>query len=340
MCCCATATKTRDSLVSLSAQEIIADCPAPEALVGPSTDAFFEDLSDGLLALGALSVSLEDPSADDPQREVALFGEPGSPTGLRAWPISRLRVLLPSESDAPGWWAQATDLLPHLQGLPMEVHPVADDDWVGKTQKQFVPMVLDRLWVGPSWHEIPPSHAPGNDRGAVALNIDPGQAFGTGGHATTQLCLEALLESIRLRGVPASVLDVGTGSGILAIAAARLGSGLVWGEDIDPVAVATAQRNAQANGTIPQCRFCDAGEVPAGTFDLVFANILAQPLRLLAPMLISRTRPGGSLVLSGILERQAEELLSIYNHHQPHTPMRKLGSRDGWVALGFLGAFE
>lgn len=327
----------------------MADCPAPEGRVGPSTDAFFEELSDALMGLGALSVSLEDPAADDPGREVALFGEPGSPSGLRAWPISRLRILLAGDADAAAWWSEAIGLRPELEGLPMEVHPVADEDWVSKTQRQFSPIVLGRLWVGPSWHDIPESHQPRQPAGVraepCAIRIDPGQAFGTGGHATTQLCLEALLRRLELGPPPARVLDVGTGSGILAIAAAHLGAREVWGEDIDPVAVATAQRNAEANGLgVPSgaavVQFCDAGRAPAGSFDLVFANILAQPLRLLAPMLLSRTRPGGSLVLSGILERQADEMLALYNQHHPHTPLVQLGSREGWVALGFFGAAQ
>ena len=168
-------------------------------------------------------------------------------------------------------------------------------------QSQFDPIrVSERLWIVPSWHEIP-------DPDAISLILDPGMAFGTGSHPTTRLCLEWLERTVSAQ---CSVLDYGCGSGILAIAAARLGAGQVAGVDIDPQAVEAAYANAERNGV--SALFADSTLPVAGEYDLVVANILSNPLRVLAPAICAHVRSGGQLALSGILREQADEIIGIY----------------------------
>ncbi|NBT74720.1 MAG: 50S ribosomal protein L11 methyltransferase [Betaproteobacteria bacterium] len=295
-------------------------------------------LTDQLLAAGALSVAVSDRLGDNPEREQPLFGEPGSAQGLRAWPVSRLTVHLNASDDPARWWQEQSVLHPTLRDTALECRMLQDRDWVSETQRDFSPICVkddvgrDRIWVGPSWSPMPPAF---ETRPRIGLSIDPGMAFGTGAHATTQLCLEAILQALDRTQVH-SMLDMGTGSGILAIAAAKLGVREVVGLDIDPIAVSTARDNAERNGVCSdQLRFDSAQSVPPRCFDLVVANILAQPLRLLAPMLWSLVRPGGGLVLSGILSRQADLLIEAYCQSQPARPtLARLGEREGWVCLG------
>lgn len=313
--------------------EIQTHCQMPEGAEGAEQ---LEALSDELIERGALSVTVDDPlalAAEPSPDERPIFGEPGSATGIQAWPDSRLSILLAGSEDPDAWWREASAALPALEGAPHETLALADDDWVSVSQKQFQPVVLaGRLWVGPAW-ETPP--AEGSLR---VLRVDPGQAFGTGAHPTTQLCLEALMALADARPL-GSVLDVGTGSGVLAMLAAQLGGSPVVGEDIDPVAVSTASRNALLNA-LPEIQFCLAGEGPAGPVKTVCANILAQPLRVLAPMLLARTAPGGALILAGLLDRQADELIAHYAEASAslgldHPPLSAFGSRDGWTCLAF-----
>jgi ribosomal protein L11 methyltransferase len=221
------------------------------------------------------------------------------------------------------------------------VAALGDEDWVTKTQAQFSPLeVCDTVWVGPSWH-MPPALYQEPPR--LALTIDPGMAFGTGGHATTQLCLEAIIAAFTSGhlGDESCVLDYGCGSGILALAAAGLGAAQVVALDIDPVAVRVAQANAQANGLGHRVRCVSAQEdlwsqtdVQQG-FDLVVANILAQPLRVLAPVLWRCVRPNGGLILSGLLVSQAESLVDWFAAADPSRPrLSVLGTREGWACLG------
>ena len=292
-------------------------------------------ISDILMALGALSVVVED-GQTDPAFESPLVGEPGSPMDVRSWPHSRVVVLLDVETDPAGFWQAFCEEDPRFEATPTDIRDIKDRDWVSETQRQFAPFnITHRLWVGPQWL-TPPDHA-----GSIVLRIDPGMAFGTGSHATTQLCLEALLDVHDQRqhaaaGGLGDVLDIGCGSGVLAIAAAKLGARHVHAVDIDPQAVDIARRNAGANDVQIDVR--DAAG-PSMQADVVMANILAQPLRLLAPMLARATRPGGSLILSGILARQSDELLAIYGPLTLHLgPLAVLRERDGWVCLGTLGA--
>ena len=274
-----------------------------------------EALTDALLDCGALSVSSEDARAGT-RAETPLFDEPGSRG--QAWPMLRLRVLLESSRDAAGVLAKACaaagiGAIPHYS-----IEQVKEQDWVRKTRSQFAPMrIATRLWIVPSWHQAP-------DPAAVNVVLDPGIAFGTGSHPTTRLCL-AWLER-ELRGGE-TVLDYGCGSGILAIAARKLGAGRVLGVDVDADALAAARENALRNGTA--CEFVDARFPLELQADLVVANILANPLKLLAGALAAHTAPGGHIALSGILEHQETEVAEAY----PWFEFDPVAREDGWALL-------
>ncbi|MBN8742786.1 MAG: 50S ribosomal protein L11 methyltransferase [Thiomonas arsenitoxydans] len=275
-------------------------------------------LSDALMELGALSVSVEDRFGDTAQ-EQALYGEPGMPPPKGAWAQSLLRVLFADEAQADAALAAllAEDILPDLQEVQQST--VEDQDWVRLTQSQFQPVsIADALWIVPSWHEPPEVAAP-------IIRLDPGLAFGTGTHPTTRLCLEWLA---RQSPSQLSVLDYGCGSGILAIAAAKFGAGPVVGVDIDPDAVLATEANAAANDVTVQAGLPD--KVAEARFDIVVANILSAPLKLLAPAIAAHVKPGGWLVLSGILDRQAEELIAAY---APYCALQIDKTLDGWVCL-------
>jgi len=278
-------------------------------------------LSDALLEAGALSVSIEDADADT-ANEQPLYGEPGGEPDRPAWTQNRMSVLLPPGVDPAQLVAGACD---SLSIAPAKVHgqrEVGDADWVRLTQAQFPPTRIgERLWIVPSWHEPP-------DPSAINIRLDPGVAFGTGTHPTTRLCLAWLAQNMP-RG--ARVLDYGCGSGVLAIAAAKLGAREVIGTDIDEQALDAARANSERNAV--DARYTAPGRLPAGQFDVVLANILANPLRLLAPMLLSRVAPGGALVLSGVLQRQADELIAAYALADHRVPLRVWASDDGWVCL-------
>jgi ribosomal protein L11 methyltransferase len=273
---------------------------------------------DALLDVGALSASIEDADAGTPD-EQPQFGEPGSLVAS-GWNRSRVIALLEPDADAGVLLARACGTA-GLAGVPAwTVEEVAEQNWVQLTQSQFDPIrVSERLWIVPSWHLAP-------DPAAVNLVLDPGMAFGTGSHPTTRLCLEWLERNVH---AGCSVLDYGCGSGILAIAAARLGAGSVVGVDIDPFAVEAARANAQRNAVT--ATFHDSAQPVAGAYDLVVANILSNPLRVLAPVICARVRSGGRLALSGILREQADEIADIYGQW---LPMQVSDCREDWVCLG------
>jgi ribosomal protein L11 methyltransferase len=272
--------------------------------------------SDALLAAGALSVDAADPHAGSAD-EAAVFAEPGS-QGPQWWPSSRLTALFDAGSDAAAIVHAAARSLART-APPFESFAVAERDWVRETRAQFAPIrIRDDLWVVPSWCTPPRADA-------LNLVLDPGLAFGTGAHPTTRLCLLWLAEHVT---PGASVLDYGCGSGILAIAAATLGAGRVVGTDIDAQAVRASADNARANDA--RCAFTLVDVLASGRYSIVVANILANPLRLLAPALAGRTASGGAIALSGILAAQASDVIAAY---VPWFDMREWRRDDDWVLL-------
>jgi ribosomal protein L11 methyltransferase len=283
------------------------------SFVADAADA--ERWADALLDAGALSIDVADALAGT-EDEAPRFGEPGA-EGVW-WPVMRLTALFHAGVDI----AATLEGVGAALGARPPVHtiePVAETDWVRATQAQFVPFQASaRLWIVPSWCDPVAADA-------INLRIDPGLAFGTGSHATTRLCLR-WLDAHLPRG--ASVLDYGCGSGILAIAAARLGAADVCGVDVDAQAVIAGYNNAAANGV--SVWFGSPDALRAGAFDIVVANILANPLELLAPLLAGRVRANGSIVLSGILEAQAAPVVAAY---APWFKLDPWGGEEGWVAL-------
>jgi ribosomal protein L11 methyltransferase len=276
-----------------------------------------EPLSDALMETGALSVALEDADAGTVD-ETPLFGEPDHPTA-ELWQHSTAVALFDAQADVPALLAAAAALAGVLVPADYAIEAVADADWVRLTQSQFDPIpISSRLWIVPTWHTAP-------DAAAINLKLDPGLAFGTGSHPTTRLCL-AWLDTHLAGGE--TLLDYGCGSGILAIAAARLGAARVDGIDIDPQAVTASRDNAALNDV--EARFGLPGELPETAYDVVVANILTNPLKAMAPLLAGRVRTGGQLVLSGILVEQAEVVMAIYRDWFDFGPP---AAEAGWVRL-------
>lgn len=282
------------------------------------TDARVADgLSDALLDQGALSVSLEDASAGTAD-EAPLYGEPGLPAA-EGWPQSLIKALCAHDADPKHILAAACAQVGLAPQPCHSVECVGDEDWVRLTQSQFEPIrISEKLWIVPSWAKAP-------DVQAINLVLDPGLAFGTGSHPTTRLCLQWLVRTVRGGD---RVLDYGCGSGILAIAALRLGAREAVGVDVDPQALLAARANATRNRV--NARFVNTETAPDCQADLVAANILANPLILLAPLLARCLGKGGRIALSGILETQAEEVIAAY---APWFTMR-IGDQDqGWALL-------
>ncbi len=283
-----------------------------------------EPLSDALEALDALSVSVDDADAQT-EAEQALFGEPGMPPPKDGWQRSRMTALFHSQeaaNDALGLLS-AQDFFAGCKTLGVKA--VADQDWVRLTQSQFEPVeITPEFWIVPTWHE-PPQAA------KRLIRLDPGLAFGTGTHPTTRMCLRWIA---RYGATPAAssgnwgrVLDYGCGSGILAIGAAKFGATDIDAVDIDPAAVVSTVQNAEANQVGLRAGLPDQAN---GQYGVVLANILASPLKVLAPLLCSRVASGGSLVLAGILERQANELIAAY---RPYLALAVSDTQDGWVLM-------
>ena len=281
-----------------------------------------ETVSDALsFELGALAVSVEDADADT-NAERALFGEPGMPAPRAGWQRSVLRALFDSDEAATDAatlllaqdWAQQV----HVQALTR----VADQDWVRLTQSQFAPVeITPTFWIVPSWHDVPPA-------ARTVIRLDPGLAFGTGTHPTTRMCLRWIARHAATGAARWNrVLDYGCGSGILAIGAALHGARELDAVDIDPAAVESSGANAIANGVTLRAGLPEAA---SGVYPLVLANILATPLKLLAPLLAGHLAPGGDLVLAGILERQADDLKQAY---APWCDLQVSDTEDGWILM-------
>ena len=287
-----------------------------ESLVFDAGADVAERWADALLEAGALAVDLADRDADA-LGATCVYDEAGA-SGTAFWPVNRLSALFDAPVDAEAALARAATSL----GEPVPPHrrtPTPELDWVRAAQAQFTPIrVCEKLWIVPSWCDPP-------DTRAINIALDPGLAFGTGSHPTTLLCLRWLAANL---DPGASVLDYGCGSGILAIAAAKLGAGATRGVDIDPQAIAASRTNAAVNAVAAEFDLPDA--LPAQPVDIVVANILANPLELLAPLLACRARPGGRIVLSGILDTQVEQVAAAY---APWFRIAAWGSAEGWTAL-------
>ena len=276
-----------------------------------------EVLSDALDALDALSVSVEDADAQTPS-EQALFGEPGMPPPKEGWQRSRMVALFAQQAlaDEAAALLQAQDFFEGCQCLG--VRAVQEQDWVRLTQSQFAPVdITPEFWIVPTWHEVP-------QQARQTIRLDPGLAFGTGTHPTTRMCLRWIAR----HGLAGQrVLDYGCGSGILAIGAAKFGATEIDAVDIDEAAVGSSRLNAEANGV--QLR-AGLPELAQGEYQTVLANILATPLKVLAPLLCAHVAAGGALVLAGILERQAEELKQAY---APWIALEVADALDGWILM-------
>lgn len=280
-------------------------------------EADVETVSDALMEIDALAVSVEDADADT-EAEHALFGEPGMPAPKAGWERSVVKALFPGEPEAT---EAATLIL--AQDWAADVHvqaiqAVPEQDWVRLTQSQFAPVeITPEFWIVPSWHEAPP-------QARRVMRLDPGLAFGTGTHPTTRMCLRWIAKNAHEWP---RVLDYGCGSGILAIGAALHGAQDIDAVDIDPAAVTSSRDNAAANGVTLKPGL---PELARGEYPLVIANILATPLKLLAPLLSAHVAPGGRLILAGILERQAAELKAAY---APWLALDVGDEEDGWILM-------
>ena len=276
---------------------------------------------DSLMALGAISVNAED-ALEGTDAEKPIFGEPGASTGL--WDQCKLTALFLPNADVAAIAGEAASALGFATPA-LRVEPLEDVDWVQQNRDQFQPIkISDQVWIVPTWHSAPDAHA-------INIALDPGAAFGTGSHPTTRLCLQWLEANLRpalLLAAKPSLLDYGCGSGILAIAGMKLGAGLVVGVDIDTQAIEAAGYNAQQNEV--DIAFSTTDQRLDFVADITVANILANPLKVLAPLLASHTKAGGRLALAGILDHQADEIIAIY---QPWFDLAVWRQDEGWSCI-------
>ncbi len=286
----------------------------PESLVEAVSEALVDELD-------ALSVAVADADAGT-EAEQALFGEPGMPVPREGWQRSELTALFETEAAATeaATLLRAQDWATDM--VVLALREVAEQDWVRLTQSQFAPVeITPSFWIVPSWHEAPAA-------AEKVIRLDPGLAFGTGTHPTTRMCLRWTAgQAPAVAAGWTRVLDYGCGSGILAIGAALHGGRDIDAVDIDPAAVTATRANAEANGVRLNAGLPQAA---VGAYPLVLANILATPLKLLAPLLWGHVAPGGHLVLAGILERQADELKAAY---APWLALQVSDSEDGWILM-------
>jgi ribosomal protein L11 methyltransferase len=273
-------------------------------------------ISDTLMAQGALSAIIEDANADTLD-EQPIFGEPGDPPpGI--WQQNLVSAMFDEGVEVAKVIADL-ERKTKLSQLKYTIEIIQEQDWVRATQSQFEPIkITDNLWIVPTWHSAPNSDA-------INIVLDPGLAFGTGSHPTTHLCLKWLADKISVQD---KVLDYGCGSGILAIAAKKLGASEVVGTDIDSQAIQSSIFNAEQNNV--KADFLHASKYQSHEFDIVVANILSSALSVLAPALAKSCKTGGKIALSGILKEQTYDVSTIYaewfNMHEPQI-------MDSWVLL-------
>lgn len=274
-------------------------------------------LGDALLEQGAISVNVDD-AQEGTREESPIFGEPGADPGL--WNHCRLTALFAENVDIPKALLGVAEAL-EIPSPQFELTTLEDQDWVQRNRDQFQPIkISDRIWIVPTWHRAP-------EENTINISLDPGVAFGTGSHPTTRMCLRWLEANLEAVSRP-TVLDYGSGSGILAIAAMKLGAANAYGVDIDPAAVVAARYNAAQNEVA--VHFVDGESALNVVADVLVANILANPLRMLAPLLAAHTKPQGTLVLAGILDPQAAEIIAIYRQWFDLSVWR---SEEGWACL-------
>ena len=278
-------------------------------LIVPGTQA--ESSADALEAEGAISTDLADADADT-AAEREIFAEPGAEASL--WERCRLTALFPMDVDVSAALERRG-----VAPLTASIDRLEDADWVGLTQRQFEPIRAgERLWIVPTWHQPP-------NPDDVNIVLDPGAAFGTGSHPTTRMCLAWLERNVRPGD---SVLDYGCGSGILGIAALKLGATSATGVDVDPLALQAARYNSRRNGVGLAVQ--DARHELAGAFRITVANILANPLRMLAPAIALHTQPQGLIALAGILADQADAVIAAY---APWARLAAGASEGPWVLV-------
>lgn len=273
-------------------------------------------ISDTLMEIGALSAIIEDANADTLD-EQPIFGEPGDPPpGI--WQQNLVSALFDEGVDVANIMANLQQKT-KLSNLQYSTEIIQEQDWVRATQSQFDPIrITDHLWIVPTWHSAP-------NADAINIVLDPGLAFGTGSHPTTHLCLAWLTQAVSPQD---TVLDYGCGSGILAIAAKKLGASNVVGTDIDAQAIQSSLYNAEQNEVIAE--FYHASKYQTREFDIVVANILSSALSVLAPALAKSCKSGGKIALSGILKEQAADVSAIYTEwFDMQTPQ----TMDSWVLL-------